>query len=88
MRDAALPAGRHLVGADVEAAIDGGGVAADDLSVEAFGESEAERALARGVGPRIATSRGTSERGARAGAGQREFDQCGEDDQHPQHLHP
>ena len=40
------------------------------------------------VGPRIATSRGTSERGARARASQRESNQCGEDDEHSQQLHP
>ena len=35
MRDAALLVERHLVGADVEAAIDGGGIAVDDLAAEA-----------------------------------------------------
>ena len=37
---------RHLVGADVEAAVDGRRVTADDLAVEPVGERDAERALA------------------------------------------
>ena len=46
MRDAAALVDRHLVGADVEAAIDGRRVAADDLAVEPLRERDAERALA------------------------------------------
>ena len=43
----ALPCGRgYLVGADIESAVDGGGVAADDLAVELPREHHAQRALA------------------------------------------
>jgi hypothetical protein len=45
MGDAALLGGRDLVGTDVEAPIDGRGIAADDLPAEAFGQRDAERAL-------------------------------------------
>ena len=48
MRDAAARRDRHLVGADVEAAIDGCRIAADDLAVEALGERDGEGALAGG----------------------------------------
>ena len=46
MRDAALLGERHLVGADVEAAVDRGRIAVDDLAAEAAGQRDAERALA------------------------------------------
>ena len=46
MGDALLLGGRHLVRADVETTIDGGGVAADDFPVQAARERDAERALA------------------------------------------
>ena len=46
MRDAAPLGDRHLVGADVEAAIDGGRIAVDDLAAEALGERQRQRALA------------------------------------------
>src|SRR5206468_6021068 len=45
MRDAAAIGRRDLVGADVEAAIDGGRIAIDDLAVEALGEGQGQRAL-------------------------------------------
>ena len=38
---------RHLVGADVEAAIDGGRIAVDDLAAVPLGERQRQRALAR-----------------------------------------
>ena len=46
MGNALLLAGRHLVRADVETAIDGGGIAADDFAVQPARERDAERALA------------------------------------------
>ena len=46
MRDAALLLRRHLVGADIEAAVDGGGIAADDLAAAPQRQLDAERALA------------------------------------------
>jgi hypothetical protein len=45
MRDTALRLERHLVGADVEAAIDRRRIAVDDLAAVAFGEREPERTL-------------------------------------------
>jgi hypothetical protein len=45
MRDAATLGRRHLVGADVEAAVDGCRVAVDDLAAVALGSRERERAL-------------------------------------------
>jgi hypothetical protein len=39
-------AGRHLVGADVEAAVDGGGITADDFTIQPVRERDAEGALA------------------------------------------
>ena len=41
---------RGLGGADLHLAIDGDGVAADDLAVELFGETQGERGLAAGGG--------------------------------------
>ena len=46
MRNAAALGSRDLVGADVEAAIDRGRIAVDDLAVEPLGERERQRALA------------------------------------------
>ena len=46
MRDAAPLGQRHLVGADVEAAIHGGRVAVDDLAAEPLGERQRQGALA------------------------------------------
>jgi len=40
----------HLVGANVEAAVDGGGIAVDDLAAQPFGERNTECALANGSG--------------------------------------
>ncbi len=48
VRDAAPLGDRHLVGADVEAAVDGRGVAVDDLAAEALGGGQRQRRLARG----------------------------------------
>ena len=48
MRNAATFRDRHLVGADVEAAVDGGRVAVDDLAIEPRGHRERQRALAAG----------------------------------------
>ena len=48
VRDAAALGQRHLVGADVESAIDGGRIAADDFPAEPLRERDAERALAGG----------------------------------------
>ena len=45
VRDAAPIADRDLVGADVEAAIDGGRVAVDDLAAVALGDRQRQRAL-------------------------------------------
>ena len=47
VRDAAPIFLRHLVGADVEAAVDRRRIAIDDLAVVAFGQREAEGALPR-----------------------------------------
>jgi hypothetical protein len=47
MRNAAALIHRHLLGANVEPAIDGGGIAADDLAAMPQREIDAERALAR-----------------------------------------
>jgi hypothetical protein len=46
MRNASPFVDRQLVGANVEAAIDGGRIAVDDLPVERFSERQAEGALA------------------------------------------
>src|SRR3982751_1729682 len=46
MRNAALLVEWHLVGADIEAAIDRGRIAADYFAIEAFRERDPERALA------------------------------------------
>ena len=48
MRNALAGGDRHLVGADVEPAVDGRRVAADDFAVEPLRERDAERALAGG----------------------------------------
>jgi hypothetical protein len=48
VRDAALLVERHLVGADVEAPIDGGRIAGDDFPAEALGQRQRQRALAGG----------------------------------------
>ena len=50
MRDLAAFGWGGFGGADLHGAIDGDGVAADDLSGEAFGEVEGERGLAAGSG--------------------------------------
>ena len=47
VRDAALIGDRHLVGADVEAAVDRRRIAVDDLAAKPLGERQSERALAR-----------------------------------------
>ena len=47
VRDALPVAGGHLVGADVEAAVDRGRVAVEDLAVELAGQRQSERALPR-----------------------------------------
>jgi hypothetical protein len=47
MRDAAPLRERDLVGADIEAPIDSGGVAADDFAAVPQRQLDAERALAR-----------------------------------------
>ncbi len=59
MRDAAPVGRRHLVGADVEAAIDGGRIAVDDLAAEALGKRER----------RARSCRSRSGRGSRRQAG-------------------
>src|SRR5215207_7076090 len=48
MGNALLLGGRHLVGSDVETAVDRGRITADDLAVAAVRQCEAQRALARG----------------------------------------
>ncbi len=48
MRNAAAFVERHLVGADVEPAIDRRRVAVDDLAAEALGQRQRQRALAAG----------------------------------------
>ena len=48
VRDALLRLGRHLVGADVEAAIDRGRVAGDDLAAEVTRHRQRQRRLAGG----------------------------------------
>ena len=48
VRNTALFRHRHLVGADIEPAVDGGRIAAHDLPAETAGEREAERALPGG----------------------------------------
>ena len=50
VRDAGALGERGLGGADLHAAVDGDGVAADDLAGEALGESEGEGGLAAGGG--------------------------------------
>jgi hypothetical protein len=50
MRNAAPFGERDLVGANVESAIDSGGVAADDFAAVPQGELDAQRALARRCG--------------------------------------
>ena len=50
MRNAALLGRRHLVGADVDAAVHGGRIARDDFAAEAPRDRQAERALAGGRG--------------------------------------
>ncbi|HVH56128.1 MAG TPA: hypothetical protein VM791_07735, partial [Vicinamibacterales bacterium] len=50
MWNALLLVDRHLVGADIEAAIDGGRVAGHDFAPEPPCESNGERALSRGGG--------------------------------------
>jgi hypothetical protein len=52
VRDAAPLRQRDLIGADIEAAIDSGGVAADDFAAVPQRELDAERALARRRGPK------------------------------------
>ena len=82
MRNPLLLLHRHLVGADVEAAIDRGRVAGDDFPTEQLRERDAERALARRGRPDASrdqcftgssTARGTrrARRGARAGSASR-----------------
>ena len=46
--NAALLAGGYLVGADVEAAVDGGGIATDDFAAALESQRDPERAFARG----------------------------------------
>src|SRR5215204_232174 len=46
MRDRAPLVGRHLVRADVEAAIDGGGIAVENLAAEPLRQCQTQRALA------------------------------------------
>ena len=48
VRNAALLGDGHLVGADVEAAVDRGRVAVDDLAAEALGGGQGQRRLAGG----------------------------------------
>ena len=48
MRDAASLIERDLVCADIEATIDGSGIAADDLTTELLRQGDAERALTDG----------------------------------------
>jgi hypothetical protein len=48
MRNPLLLAGRHLVGPDVEAPIDGRRIARDDLAVEAARQRDCERAFPGG----------------------------------------
>src|SRR4029450_12562449 len=50
MRDAGALIERHLVGADVEATIDRGGIAADDLAAESLRQRNAEGTLANCCG--------------------------------------
>jgi hypothetical protein len=50
VRDLAAFGWGGLGGTDLHLAIDGDGVAADDLAGEAFGEMERERSLAAGGG--------------------------------------
>ncbi len=50
MRDAGALFGRGFGGAEVHAAIDGDGIAADDLAAEALGEGEGERGFAAAGG--------------------------------------
>ena len=72
VRNALLLGERHLVGADVEAAIHGGRVAADDFAVEAARERDAERALAGRGRADDRDERGTSERSGASRASARE----------------
>ena len=50
MRDFSLSSDRNLRGADVEVAIDLGGIANEDFGVEAFGERDSERRFAGSSG--------------------------------------
>ena len=58
VRDAALLVSGHLVGADVEAAIDGGGVAVDDLAAVPLGQRRPSALFPDAVGPSTARTRG------------------------------
>ena len=67
VRDAGAVGGGGFGGADVEAAIDGDGVAGEDFGVEAFGEVEGEGGFSAGGGADDDEEGGLGSRGGQGG---------------------